>query len=238
VIATHFCQNILVVLALAASGGIAAAQTAQQAPLPPQRPQNIAPATPAPAPAPAAVDLSGLPAPTIDRVNAYFNGLRGLKADFVQTSPDGRRFGGTLYLLRPGMMRFEYNPPATLEIVADGNSVAIRDRKLNTQDEYFIGQTPLKFLLQPRIDVAKDSKVTGLRREGADIVLGLEDRSTLGGTSRIRVVFDGRSHALKEWTVTDAQGMNTNVLLSNLDPAVQPDRKLFVINRDRLINPN
>jgi outer membrane lipoprotein-sorting protein len=217
---------------------VAAAPALAQTPQPPQRPQNIVPAAPQPAPPAPRTDQASLPAPTVDRVNAYFNGLKGLKAEFVQTSPDGRRFGGTLYLLRPGMMRFEYNPPATLEIVADGNSVAIRDRRLRTQDEFFIGQTPLKFLLQPRIDVAKDSKVTGLQREGNDIVLGLEDRSTLGGTSRIRVVFDGRSHALKEWTVTDPQGQNTNVLLSNLDLSTLPDRKLFFIDRQKVINPN
>lgn len=194
--------------------------------------------TAAPKSAPAAVKAPELPAPTVERVNGYFNAMKGLKADFVQTSPDGRSFGGTLYLLRPGMMRFEYNPPAALEIVADGSSVAIRDRKLNTQDEYFIGQTPLKFLLQPKIDVAKDSKVTGLQRQGESIVLGLEDKSTLGGTSRIKVVFDGKSHQLKEWTVTDPQGQDTRVLLSNLDPSVVPDKKLFVINRQKLINPN
>ena len=194
--------------------------------------------TSAPKAAPTAPKAAELPAPTIERVNTYFNAMKGLKADFVQTSPDGRSFGGTLYLLRPGMMRFEYNPPAALEIVADGSAVAIRDRKLNTQDEYFIGQTPLKFLLQPKIDVAKDSKVIGLQREGESIVLGLEDKSTLGGTSRIKVVFDGKSHALKEWTVTDPQGQDTRVLLSNLDPNALPDKKLFVINRQRLINPN
>jgi outer membrane lipoprotein-sorting protein len=178
------------------------------------------------------------PAPTIDRVNAYFNGLKGLQADFVQMSPDGRSFGGTLFLSRPGLMRFEYNPPATLEIVADGRSVAIRDRKLKTQDVYFIGQTPLKFLLQPRIDVAKDSAVKGLKREGETIVLNLEDKSTLGGTSRIKVVFDGKSHALKEWTVTDPQGQDTRVLLSNLNPNATPARSLFVIEEQRLVNPN
>lgn len=198
--------------------------------------QTPAPQTPAPkAATPKAAEL---PVPTLERVNGYFNAMKGLQADFMQTSPDGRSFGGTLYLLRPGMMRFEYNPPAALEIVADGSFIAIRDRKLLTQDEYPIGATPLKFLLQPKIDVAKDSKVIGLQREGESIVLGLEDRSTLGGTSRIRVVFDARSHALREWTVTDPQGQDTRVLLSNLDPNAMPDKKLFVITRQKLINPN
>ncbi|MGL5446710.1 MAG: LolA family protein [Rhabdaerophilum sp.] len=178
------------------------------------------------------------PPPSIDRINAYFNGLKGFQADFVQVAPDGRNYGGVLYLLRPGRMRFEYHPPAALEIVADGRSVAIRDRKLRTQDVYFIGQTPLKFLLQAKIDVAKDSTVKDLKRVGDNVQLLLEDKSTLGGTSRIRVVFDGQNYALKEWTVTDPQGHDTRVMLSNLNTSAAPDRGLFVIDEQRVINPN
>lgn len=219
----------------------ASAVLAQPLPTPPQRPQaprsdfrtDPPPATPRTSPA-----RPDLPPPSIDRINAYFNALKGLQADFVQIAPDGRNFGGVLYLLRPGRMRFEYHPPAALEIVADGRSVAIRDRKLRTQDVYFIGQTPLKFLLQPKIDVAKDSTVKELKRVGDDVQLFLEDKSTLGGTSKIRVVFDGQSYALKEWTVTDAQGFDTRVMLSNLNPSAAPSQALFVIDEQKLINPN
>lgn len=210
--------------------GTALAQT------PPVRPPAATPAPKATAAAPAAGKQDTTP-PTLDRVNGYFNGIKGLQADFTQIAPDGRRFGGVLYLLRPGRMRFEYAPPATLEVVADGRSVSIRDRKLKTQDVYFIGQTPLKFLLAPKIDVAKDSKVTDLKRIGPDIVLSLEDKSTLGGTSRIRVNFDGESHALKEWTVTDPQGNDTRVMLTNLNLAAMPDRSLFMIEEQKVIEP-
>lgn len=212
----------------------AAAQT------PPPRPPAAVPAQPAKAAAPTPAKAEAgtpLEEPTIERVNAYFNTIKGMQAKFVQTSPDGRKFGGTLYLLRPGRMRFEYNAPATLEIIADGRSVAVRDRKLNTQDLYFIGQTPLKFLLAPKINVGKDSTVTGLKRQGDEIVLNLEDKSTFGGTSQIRIAFDGTSHALKEWTVTDAQGNNTRVALSGLNLAAQPDRGLFVIDEQKIIEP-
>ena len=80
----------------------------------------------------------------IERANAYFTGLSTLVADFTQVGGDGRRMGGTLYLQRPGKVRFEYDPPATLEVIADGRSVAVRDRKLATQDLYSISQTPPK----------------------------------------------------------------------------------------------
>lgn len=204
-----------------------------QAPLPPQRP-TAAPV--APAATTGQTPKVEVP-PSLDRINAYFNGLRGMQANFVQTAPDGRKFDGILYLLRPGRMRFEYAPPATLEIVADGRTVRVHDRKLKVFDDYYIGQTPLKFLLQPKIDIAKDTKVLDLKRFGTEIILTIEDKSTLGGTSRIRVIFDGESYALKEWIVTDPQGQDTRVSLSNLNLAALPDRTLFVIEEQKIIEP-
>ena len=201
---------------------------------PPVRP--AAPPAPKATPAAAPGPKNETP-PSLDRINGYFNAMKGMQADFTQISPDGRRFGGVLYLLRPGRMRFEYHPPAALEVVSDGRSVEIRDRKLKTKESYFIGQTPLKFLLQPKIDIAKDSKVTDLKRAGADIILSLEDKSTLGGTSRIRVIFDGESYALKEWTVTDPQGNDTHVTLANLNLAALPDRSLFILDEQKIIEP-
>jgi hypothetical protein len=71
---------------------------------------------------------------------------------------------GATLLKRPGQLRFAYAPPSTLEIVSDGRNVAIRDKKLGTNDVYPIGQTPLKFLVQERFDLARDTQVRNLRK--------------------------------------------------------------------------
>lgn len=47
-------------------------------------------------------------------------------------------------------MRFEYDAPVPIELIANGQSVAVRDRKLNTQDITPLSQTPLRFLLSER----------------------------------------------------------------------------------------
>ena len=117
-----------------------------------------------------------------------------------------RRLGGTLYLQRPGKIRFEYDPPATLEVIADGTSVAVRDKKLLTQDIYFIQQTPLKFLLRERVDLGGDIAITGITSEANSVRLNLEDRSTLGGTSRITLYFDPEVQNLTQWRIVDPQG--------------------------------
>ena len=87
-----------------------------------------------------------------------------MTADFVQIGPGGKRSEGQLTLERPGKMSFKYPAPARFEIVADGRSVAIIDHKLNTQDEYFIAQTPLKFLLRTTLISPATRKSSASRR--------------------------------------------------------------------------
>jgi outer membrane lipoprotein-sorting protein len=173
------------------------------------------------------------PATAVQRANAYFNSHATIVADFVQLGADGRRTEGKLHVQRPGRMRFEYDRPATLEIIADGTSVAIRDRKLATQDVYFIGQTPLKFLLKERIDLARDTKILDVKSDDKSVSILIEDKATFGGTSRIRLVFDANDYSLRQWTVTDPQGYETLVSLSNINLAQKPDASLFRINYER-----
>ena len=92
----------------------------------------------------------------IDRVNTISR-VQTLHGKFVQVGPDGRRTEGDFYLPKPGRVRFEYNPPSPIELIADGSSVVVRDRKLATQDLYPLSQTPLRFLLADRIDLMRDT---------------------------------------------------------------------------------
>lgn len=220
-------------------GGLSSAALAQGRPLS-LDPKGTSPSSTAPKATPSATTPAGTaPAqkPTVERVNAYFNAISGLTADFVQTGPDGRRYDGKLYILRPGRLKFEYKPPSPLEIISDGRSVAVRDRKLNTQDLYLVGQTPLKFLLQEKIDVSRDSKVVSLQQQGEAAVLVIEDKATVGGTSRIRLVFNNADMTLKQWTVTDPQGYDTLVQLANVDLSKRPDQRMFRIIEGRIDTP-
>ena len=167
-------------------------------------------------------------AEAVARADAWLDSARVMSADFVQIGPNGRRSEGQLSLSRPGRMRFEYTD-RPLEIVADGRSVAIVDKKLNTQDEYFIGQTPLKFLLSDHIDLARDTHLLNVDQDGKTVTIELEDRATLGGTAHLSLVFDASTFALKQWTVIDAQGFQTVVTLFNVDLKTQPDPSLFRI---------
>lgn len=182
-----------------------------------------------------AAAVASSPAAVLERVNASLNAMNVLQADFVQTGANGRRSEGRLYVVKPGRLRFEYDPPNPVEIVADGSKVAIRDRKLNTQDIYPIGQTPLKFLLKENVDIARDTKVVDVEN-GKDLVgVTIEDKSTFGGTSRVEMRFDPRSYALKQWTVTDPQGYQTTVNLKNMSATKPDDPFIFSIDYTRMM---
>jgi outer membrane lipoprotein-sorting protein len=203
-------------------------------PLPPKRPQDVAampstgtqtasavPLAPAPAPVQVAARTAPLPASpeaAIARVNGFFNTIDLMTADFTQESASGQRTEGSLYIKHPGQLRFAYSPPSTLEIVSDGRSVAIRDKKLGTNDVYSANQTPLKFLLQERFDLARDTKVQDVQvRQDGTILVSFEDSATIGGTSKVTLIFDSKANKLKQWVIIDPQGYKTTVALSNVD---------------------
>ena len=192
-------------------------------------------AAPAPAPAPAAQEEPAPPAKidraeAIKRANAFFNASFVLNADFVQIGADGKRSEGKLYSQRAGRVRFEYAQPATLELVADGARVMVRDRKLKTQDVYAIDQTPLKFLLKEKIDFEHDVTVLDVTTDDNGVAISVEDKATFGGTSHLKLIFDPKTFKLRQWQITDPQGYETLLSLFNIDQKHTPDPALFKID--------
>ncbi|HEV2563867.1 MAG TPA: outer-membrane lipoprotein carrier protein LolA [Microvirga sp.] len=189
-------------------------------------PAPTAVAAPSSAPTPTSPPGPRSPEEALDRVNAYFNSIDVMSAYFVQKNPNGQQAEGTLSMRRPGQFHFAYAPPSTLEVVSDGRNVAIRDKKLGTNDVYPVGQTPLKFLVQDNIDLSRDTKVRDVQvgRDGM-VTVRFDDSATLGGTSKITLRFDSRANALKQWTIVDAQGYETTVTLSGLNVTYRRDAR-------------
>lgn len=213
----------------------AAASAPTSAPATAATPAPATAAAPGAAPAPAAQEEPAPPAKidraeAIKRANAFFNASPVLNADFVQIGSDGKRSEGKLYSQRAGRVRFEYAQPATLELVADGARVMVRDLKLNTRDIYAIDQTPLKFLLKEKIDFEHDVKVLDVTTDDNGVVISLEDKVTFGGTSHLKLIFDPKTFKLRQWQITDPQGYETLLSLFNIDQKRTPDPALFKID--------
>ncbi len=169
----------------------------------------------------------------IDRVNVYLMSVQTMIGDFVQVGPDGRRAEGKIYLQKPGRIRFEYNPPSPIELVADGSSLVVRDRKLATQDLYPLSQTPLRFLLADRNDLMRETNVVSVSTDDTFLSLQIEEKQTLGGTHKVLLMFSVKDTQLKQWTITDPQGFDTTVALYNIDFGKKLDPSMFVINYER-----
>ncbi|GLK75000.1 outer-membrane lipoprotein carrier protein [Methylopila jiangsuensis] len=172
---------------------------------------------------------------TLGRISDYVNSIQTMVANFTQVGPDGRRTNGTLYLDKPGKIRFQYAAPSQLEIISDGDSVAVRNRKLNTQDLYPLSQTPLRFLLQKRIDLLQDANVIGVFQDPEIVSVILEEKRAIGGKSQLQLMFGGADYKLQSWTVTDARGGETTVALDSIDTARKPDPRVFRINRQGVV---
>jgi len=223
---------------------------AAAAPTTPSAPAAAAAAPPAAAPAPAqargffpfSFGSSGAAAPSratafdanqramLDKVSTYLSGLQTLVGNFVQIGPDGRRLEGTFSIQKPGKVRFDYKPPSQVDVIADGSSVVVHDHALETAEYYPLSQTPLRYLLAERIDLLRDTDVVSVSADDTFITVVIEETQLAIGTNRLMMMFDAKTVQLKQWTVTDPQGLDTTVAVYNLDPNKKPDPGLFVIN--------
>jgi outer membrane lipoprotein-sorting protein len=171
----------------------------------------------------------------VNRVSTYLTSVQVLTGNFVQVGPDGRRSTGHMFLQKPGKVRFEYDPPSTIEIIADGSQVMVGDRRLESHDYYPLSQTPLRFLLADKIDLLQDTNVVGVTADDTYVGITIEEKQVLVGTSRLLMMFDSKNFKLKQWTITDVQGFDTTIAVSNLDTSKAPDPNLFRFDYTHLV---
>lgn len=173
------------------------------------------------------------------KISSYLSSLQNLSGNFVQVGPDGSRSTGNFYIQKPGKVRFEYDPPSKIAIIADGSSVVVRDTKLATQDLYPLSQTPLRFLLSDRIDLMKDTNVVGVSADDMFVSVTIEEKQPLVGTSRLMLMLGAKDNQLKQWTITDPQGYDTTIAIYNLDSIRKIDPGIFKIDYaiDQYRNP-
>lgn len=171
----------------------------------------------------------------IDKVSAYLTGIQSLTGDFVQVAANGNRTEGKFYLQKPGKVRFEYDPPSPLELIADGTTIAVRDRRLASQEYIPLSQTPLRFLVADRIDLYKETNVVAAYADDLFVTLVIEEKQAIGGTSRLMIMMGVQDFQLRQWTVTDPQGYDTTVAVYNLDKSKKIDPSLFKINFERML---
>ncbi|MEM7074309.1 MAG: outer membrane lipoprotein carrier protein LolA [Pseudomonadota bacterium] len=166
---------------------------------------------------------------SLDELSRYLNSFRTAEGAFTQINDDGTISTGQLYLKRPGRVRFEYDPPEQILVVADGDTVGVVDGKSNTGPEaYPLSRTPLKIILARNVDFSRARMVTGHKSDGKTTTVRAQDPDNPEYGS-IELVFTGDPVELRQWVINDGSGSRTTVVLGELTKDVRLNNERFVI---------
>jgi outer membrane lipoprotein-sorting protein len=189
-------------------------------------------ATPPPRPMP----LNSAQQAEVAQVQVYLNSIRTLSSRFEQSTLEGGSAVGQLYMSRPGRMRFEYDPPVPILMVADGRDLYYYDRELQQVTPMRINETPAGFLLAENIQLAGDVTLVRYEHKPGAIRLTLVQTKdpSLGS---VTLVLADRPLELRQWTVVDPQLHQTTVTLTDPHYGAALDPKLFYWTDPRPSNP-
>ena len=183
-------------------------------------------ATLARAAAPVPAPLSAQDTLELQRIAAYLNGIRTMTANFQQIANNGGVSTGHLWVARPGRMRFEYDRPNPITLLADATSVYYWDNELRQASKYDLRSTPAWFFLRDPISFGSDVVVTRFERAGGAVRVTVVESANPDSGS-LTLAFTGNPPVLRQWTVVDQQGKHTIVTLSDLQFGMALDPRLF-----------
>ncbi|MCR9107647.1 outer membrane lipoprotein carrier protein LolA [Marivita sp. XM-24bin2] len=172
---------------------------------------------------------------SLNTLSNYLNQLTSAEATFTQINADGTISTGTLYIHRPGKMRFEYNPPEQALVMANNGAVVVFDRKLGGEPEtYPLNRTPLGLILARNVNLSRANMVVGHGYDGTATTVTAQDPENPEYGS-IQLKFTDNPVELRQWIVTDDSGGQTTVVLGALDRKQLPN-SLFNIEEERRAN--
>lgn len=166
-------------------------------------------------------------------ISDEFTAIPTMMGEFVQFGPNGEQSGGTFYIQRPGKIRFNYEEPSPIRIVSNGRTVGVNNKKLKTWSFYPLSKTPLKLLLGNKLDL-NDNSIKSVQTED-DITTIVMSNEKAFGKSEITLLFDPASYDLRQWTIKDAQGKETSVMVFNVEKGVKIPRKYFVVDKTSIL---
>ncbi len=165
-------------------------------------------------------------------IERYLDSIRTMAAEFQQFDQEGRLATGRIYLSRPGRMRVEYDPPTPYLLVASSGALVYYDAEIDQLTTLPLSSTPAAFLLKDRISLTEGVSVRDFERGPGVLRVEVVDADDQGAGS-VLMVFEDRPLALKQWTVTDAQGLKTQVVLTEAAFDVALDPRLFALPTGR-----
>lgn len=177
--------------------------------------------------APKPVTLTTEQKALVSRIETFVNNITTVEAGFVQMSGNGGFARGTLYLQRPGRMRFEYEPPVPYLLVSNGTFFIYVDKELEQVTHLPLSKTPAHLLLRENFSLSDGLVLTGFKEEGSVVKIEVGD-SEYSDLGRVTLTFNRDPLSLKSWTVLDPQAQRIQVTLINPLYGKKLDKSLFV----------
>jgi len=172
---------------------------------------------------------------SLNALSNYLNQLTSAEANFTQINADGTISTGTLYLRRPGKVRFEYNPPEQALVMANNGAVVVFDKKLGGEPEtYPLDRTPLGLILARNVDLSRANMVVAHGYDGTATTVTAQDPQNPEYGS-IQLKFTSGPVELRQWVITDDGGGQTTVVLGALERK-QLANRLFNAEMERRAN--
>jgi outer membrane lipoprotein-sorting protein len=163
----------------------------------------------------------------LNTISKYLNGLSTAKGAFTQINDDGTISTGTIYIKRPGRVRFEYDPPETALVVASAGAVVIVDTKSNQPPEsYPLDRTPLSIILARNVNLGRARMVVGHSYDGTSTTVTAQDPDN-PDYGNIQMLFTGPSVELRQWVINDNAGSTTTVILGEMIKGGAMSDRLF-----------
>jgi outer membrane lipoprotein-sorting protein len=175
---------------------------------------------------PAAVALTPQDNADLQRIAAYLGSIRTMYAKFRQVASGGGIATGQLWMARPGRMRFEYDPPNQILLLADMFYVYYVDKELVQMSKVGLKSTPAWLLLRDPITFS-DLIVTRFERGPNTVRLTVVEKTEPDNGS-LTMVFSDNPLALQQWSIVDQQRKTTTVSLYDERFGMALDPKLFV----------
>lgn len=175
---------------------------------------------------PQAAALSPDQSAAVRQAVRYLNRLTTLKARFIQISSNGAYAEGEVIVQRPGKMRFDYDPPHPVLIIANGLSLLFYDREVKQASFLPLWETPLWFLIREEVTLSEDILVSAVEQSLGTLRITIADKER-PEAGNVTLVFSDRPLDLKKWEITDAQGIVTQVSLINPRYGVEVDPLAF-----------
>lgn len=164
----------------------------------------------------------------IQAISEHFTAVPTMSGEFIQFGPNGEQTGGTFFISRPGKIRFNYEEPSPIMVVSNGKTLGVRNKKLKTWSYYPLDKTPLSLILGERLEIGNES----IRSvdAGEDITTVVMGDKNLFGDSEITLLFDPQTQDLRQWTIRDAQGKETSVMIFNIQKNIDLPNRLFIVD--------